>query len=282
MAAFDPESTLGLQPFASMTPGSPFHRAPAFWHPVGAGDTLRGLAERFALSAESLAAANHLSPTATLAPGQRVEIPGFVAFPVAPHDTLYALRVRTGLSAGALARYNDLGDDSALALRGVVAIPAPRRTLGPWAKVRVRRQDGAVLATRGGREQALGLDAREAFSFLGGAYLVWTAERKKSISLHLQEAATGKARVLLEGLREVSSLASARLTTGRLLFWVHGVEGVTGEPLLSVLDPDRGELFRQAHTEVRGRAADVLTLRSVEPHLRGAPVRQTSLDLSAL
>lgn len=107
------------------------------WYTVQWGDTLSGIAQRFGVSLNALAAANGLSPRSFVYAGQRLRIPGRSSSPAPPAsgstrgrvyivrrgDTLSSIALRFGVSLHALVRANGLRNPSFIYVGQRLLIP---------------------------------------------------------------------------------------------------------------------------------------------------------------
>jgi len=135
---------------------------------VQEGDTLIGIAIRFGIAADDLAAANGLADPSAIFPGMRLRLPGFEGIsgvletrPVALGENLRSLSLRYGATPQDLARINRVVHPSRLYVGQPFIVPVPEGEPGPAARlVSTGPTDGPlVTAARLGVNPWL-LDAR--------------------------------------------------------------------------------------------------------------------------
>lgn len=129
---------------AALTVAVPALAAAAQTHVVQPGDTLWGIAGRYNVSVDAIAAANDLADPDALHLGQRLIIPGRGApasrGPAAPApvvhvvqsgDTLWSIASRHGVSVGAIVDANGLSNPDALRLGQRLKVPVASGRLSP-------------------------------------------------------------------------------------------------------------------------------------------------------
>jgi murein DD-endopeptidase MepM/ murein hydrolase activator NlpD len=110
---------------------------------VQEGDTLIGIAFRFGVSVDDLAAANGLADPSAIFPGMPLRLPGFEGvsgvlqtLPVNAGDDLTSLSLRHNIAAGDLARLNRLVSPSRLFVDQPLIVPVPEsQETANWAQL---------------------------------------------------------------------------------------------------------------------------------------------------
>ena len=127
---------------------------------VQEGDTLIGIALRFGVDVDDLAAANGLADPSAILPGMQLRLPGYEGIggvlqtlPVEAGEDLHSLALRFGIEAQALARLNRLVSPARLYVGQPLIVPVAEADAGPIQAdlVLVDEQSGALdLAARAG------------------------------------------------------------------------------------------------------------------------------------
>lgn len=117
-------------------------------HTVKKGDTLIGIAKRYGVTADAVAAANHTNRKSVLMPGQTLVIPrpskasstsaapseqGYV---VKKGDTLSGIAVRHGVSTAALAKHNGIDAKKKLMAGQILRLPPEAKSTGTQARAK--------------------------------------------------------------------------------------------------------------------------------------------------
>ncbi len=118
-------------PGSAAAPGNRY-----FFYQSAAGDTLASLAQKFRVTAESIATLNGLSSGSALATGQELKIPGeapegytgYTTYLVQAGDNLAAIAARYGLTVPELQQLNNLTNPNQLMAGSVLRVPATRGT----------------------------------------------------------------------------------------------------------------------------------------------------------
>ncbi len=117
-------------------------------HRVRAGQNLARIARRYALSVESLAAANRLRPDSPLQLGQRLTIPVAGTIGVRRGDTVESLARRHGVSADALREANRLRAGATLRAGQSLVLPGSLADRAPASRWGRPRRPGIATLTR--------------------------------------------------------------------------------------------------------------------------------------
>lgn len=116
---------------------------------VRKGDTLAGIAKRYKVSLEALAAANGMSPADRVAPGRRLTLPVARTHKVLPNDTMFSLSRMYGTTVDKMAAENGIKPPYGLKAGQVLKIPSGANAMAP-----VKQATGAppqpALASPGG------------------------------------------------------------------------------------------------------------------------------------
>ncbi|MBS1796050.1 MAG: hypothetical protein JSS81_19520 [Acidobacteria bacterium] len=126
---------------------------------------------------------------------------------------------------------------------------------------------GELYITVGGREVRVTDQAVEAWIVDGGRSVVYSARDgagfgdSRGQSLRIYDVAGGQTLKIMAERAEVNGLSEVRLSDGALALLVRLSDGGSGEPYAAVVDPLRGQVYRQRSaefSEIRGDTAKVV------------------------